>query len=174
MDEPSPICRRVRENLAAYLDGELKPGTRRLIEEHLADCPRCRTHRDELRDTWRLLDDLEAPIVPRRFTEKVVAFVEDDEQAGLWGRLSRATGARGLAAGVAASIAAAVFLFGLYISSKPLSDVLTPAEQECVRYLDLLVDLQTAENMDTVKQMQSLGQTIEGDEDSEPAEIPDV
>ncbi|MDD3293319.1 MAG: zf-HC2 domain-containing protein [Geobacteraceae bacterium] len=31
----------IREMLSAYLDGEVTPGERSLIEEHLKTCPEC-------------------------------------------------------------------------------------------------------------------------------------
>ena len=169
MDDVRPLCRRVRENLAAYLDGELKGGARRVIEEHLTDCPDCRRYLEELKETWRLLDELETPIVRRKLTDRVWTRIDRDRKVG---RLERATGARGALSGLAAALAAAVFLFGLYISSRPLSDVPTAAENECIMYLDVLRDLETLDNMEMVRYIQQLDQTIgqpaesDGSEDS--------
>ena len=68
---------------------------------------------------------------------------------------------RRAASGLAASVAAAVFLFGIFVSSRPLGDVPTPTERECILYLDLLKDLETLEHMDQVKQIQELDHELE-------------
>jgi len=168
MSDHQPLCHRVRESLPAYLDGELKAGARRLIDEHLAECPECRAHLKELKETWSLLDELEAPIVPRQFADEVWSRIEEEEKVGPLGRLERWTGASGLLAGLAASIAAAVFLFGLYTSSKPLSDLPTPAEREAILYMDVLVDLETIEQLEMVRHVERLGQQLDVPAESAP------
>ena len=50
----APDCARTQEELAAYLDGELLPAQTALAEAHLAVCPHCAAHRDELRATLAL------------------------------------------------------------------------------------------------------------------------
>ena len=165
MEKLSPICRRVRENMAAYLDGELKGGARRLIEEHLADCIECRARLDELKETWRLLDELEEPIVRNDFRREVLARAQVAREAE---QVARTGGRRSVLAGLAASAAAAVFLFGLYVSSKPLSDLPTPEQREAITYLDLLRDLDALQAMDDVRQLQALGTVIEP---SAPADL---
>jgi len=169
-DRNTPLCRRVRDNLAAYLDGEVKGGARQIIREHLAECEACRRHLEELKETWRLLDQLEAPIVHRKFAEEVVTRAREQAVAGRLGRWERLTGMRGILSGVAASMAAAVFLFGLYISSKPLGDVPAPVERECILYLDVLDHLEALENMEMVRHMQQLGQEIGEPEKAETPE----
>jgi len=169
-DEPKPICRRVRENLAAYLDGELKGGARELIRQHLVECQACREQLEKLKETWRLLDELEAPIVPRRIAEEVLSRAHQERGVGRAGRLARLTGARGVLAGAAASIAAAVFLFGVYISSRPLGDVPTPVERECILYLDVLRSVETLENMEMVRHVQQLGQEIGEPDETDASE----
>lgn len=174
MGDGEPLCRRIRENLSAYLDGELKAGARRVIDEHLAECEACREHFRELKETWRLLDELEAPIVRRELADEVWTRIEADRRLGPVARLERATGGRGVLSGLAASVAAAVFLFGLYISSKPLSDMPTPAERESILYMDMLKDLETLEHMEMVRHVQELGQEISGPDDGDEPEDPGV
>lgn len=41
-------CARVRRELSAYIDGEVSVRVRRMIENHLAQCPECDRHRQEL------------------------------------------------------------------------------------------------------------------------------
>ncbi|NIA21182.1 MAG: hypothetical protein GWP05_04235 [Anaerolineaceae bacterium] len=161
MEKPSPICRRIAENTAAYLDGELKGGARRLIEEHLADCPECRARLEELKETWRLLDELEEPIVRNNFRRQVLLSAREVRKSEQAARAARVGGRRSILAGLAASAAAAVFLFGLYVSSKPLSDLPTPEQREAITYLDLLQDIDALMTMDEVKQLQELGTVID-------------
>jgi predicted anti-sigma-YlaC factor YlaD len=157
MAELDPICRRVRENLSAYLDGELKGDARRLLDEHLSGCEACRRQMQELKDTWRLLDELEAPIVPRAFHDQVLARVEVEEKMSPFRRVVRALAARGALGGLAATLAAALFVTGFYISTRPPSRVPSPTEVECITYLDFLRDLETLKNIDEIKYVKEVG-----------------
>jgi anti-sigma factor RsiW len=168
MSEERPLCRRVRENLSAHLDGELQGDARRLITDHLAECDACRRHFEQMKETWQLLDELEAPLVRRELSDEVWTKIHRERRAGPVGRLERLTGARGLVAGLAASAAAAVFLFGLYISSEPLGEVPTPTERECILYLDVLRELDTLEQMEMVRYVEQLGESIGGPETVAP------
>jgi AcrR family transcriptional regulator len=158
MEPNQPVCRRVRENLSAYLDGELQGAARRLIEEHLAECAECRTQLDELKETWRLLDELEEPIVHNDFRQEVLARARAEAQAE---QVAREGNRRSLVAGLAASAAAAVFLFGLYASSRPLSDPPTPRQREAITYLDLLDNVDALLCLDQARELQALGQSME-------------
>src|SRR5579875_1140182 len=48
-------CRQIRGLLPAYLDGELSAATRAEIEEHLADCPSCRSVANDYRRDMQVL-----------------------------------------------------------------------------------------------------------------------
>lgn len=57
-------CRRARELLEPYLDGELEPEDRSGLESHLAGCPDCRRERslaDAIRTELRALPELGLP-----------------------------------------------------------------------------------------------------------------
>lgn len=56
-----------RESLSAYIDGQLAPGERAALEEHIATCARCAAEIGDLRRTVRLLRALPAPALPRSF-----------------------------------------------------------------------------------------------------------
>jgi anti-sigma factor RsiW len=156
MTEPEPICRRVVENLSAYLDGELQGEARRAVEEHLAKCAACHKELEELEATWRLLDDLEAPIVPRTFQARVVAQAAAEAAESPW---HRPAGRAALGGAVAAG-AAALFLLGLYNAAQPAARP-TAAEVECVRHLDFFQNITTLEYMDKVKAMRDIGRQID-------------
>lgn len=47
--------RRTGVRLSPYLDGELEPGERRLVEDHVHRCPECRRALQTLRRTLEVL-----------------------------------------------------------------------------------------------------------------------
>lgn len=57
-----------REQLSAYLDGELAGSERKLLEAHLVDCTACQRELAELRQVRKLLRALPTPALPRSFT----------------------------------------------------------------------------------------------------------
>jgi len=172
MTEPESICRRVGDNLSAYLDGELRGEARREVEEHLAQCAACRKELEDLKATWQLLDDLEAPIVPRTFQAQVVARAEAEAAESPWRRSWRRAGVRAALSGAAAAGAAALFLAGLCHASRPPGDRPTAAEVACIRHLDFIQSLRTLEYMDKVKAFREIGGQIEAPavtEEDDPA-----
>lgn len=60
--------RRLREQLSAYIDGELNTMAIARMHTHLAGCESCRTELDQLRATSAALRDLPEAGVPRSFT----------------------------------------------------------------------------------------------------------
>ncbi len=59
--------RAFREDLSAYLDGQLSEREKRRLEEHLSDCAACRRELDELRAVVEAVRSLAAAPVPRSF-----------------------------------------------------------------------------------------------------------
>src|SRR5919199_1642583 len=57
----------VRDELSAYLDGELAPAARQAVDEHLAACAECRAELESLRQTRDLLRALPPVAPPRSF-----------------------------------------------------------------------------------------------------------
>jgi anti-sigma factor RsiW len=76
--EPMPrelACRELVELVTEYLEGTLPERDRELVEEHLAGCPPCRAHLQQMRDTIRLLGALtEEDVDPRARDELLYAF----------------------------------------------------------------------------------------------------
>jgi anti-sigma factor RsiW len=62
-----------RDNLTAYLDGELEEDATRRIESILANSAVARTDVEALARTYELLDSLPRPTAPEDFTERTVA-----------------------------------------------------------------------------------------------------
>ncbi|MCH8920484.1 MAG: zf-HC2 domain-containing protein [Chloroflexi bacterium] len=94
--------RRLRDQLSAYIDGELDASAAERLERHLAECGRCRQEMEQLRATVAALQGLPAVEPPRSFTLS-------PERAALRPPLPMASplafGARIAAAGVAAALA---------------------------------------------------------------------
>lgn len=53
-------CEDISQQLPDYLAGQCDPAERASIEAHLAGCPACRSEREGLAATWRLLGDIPA------------------------------------------------------------------------------------------------------------------
>ena len=64
-----------REELVAYLDGELGAEQIRKIEQRLADDPEARRALQGLERSWHLLDELGAPAVDEDFTRTTLEMV---------------------------------------------------------------------------------------------------
>ena len=94
--------RSLRDQLSAYIDGELDASATERLESHLAECGRCRQEMEQLRATIAALQGLPAVEPPRSFTLS-------PERAALRPRMPvtspLAFGARMAAAGVAAALA---------------------------------------------------------------------
>ncbi len=94
--------RRLRDQLSAYIDGELDASAAKRLERHLAECGRCRQEMEQLRATVAALQELPAVEPPRSFTlspERVAPRRPTPVASPL------AFGARIAAAGVAAALA---------------------------------------------------------------------
>jgi predicted anti-sigma-YlaC factor YlaD len=65
--------RTFEEQLSAYLDGELLPKEREVVEQHLAACPACRWNLKTLRQTVQWTSELPTVQVPRTFAIPVPA-----------------------------------------------------------------------------------------------------
>ena len=74
-------CRRLRERLSRYIDGEMTPPERRAIASHLRRCPCCQTMADSLRHTVDLCHKAGSARLPldvrRRAKARVSALLED-------------------------------------------------------------------------------------------------
>ncbi len=94
--------RRLRDQLSAYIDGELDASAAERLEHHLAECGRCRQEMEQLRATVAALQELPAVEPPRSFTlspERLAPRPPMPVASPL------AFGARIAAAGVAAALA---------------------------------------------------------------------
>ncbi len=72
MADQKPLNDDEREQLIAYLDGELAQTESQLVEKRLNTDPRFRAEADAMKRTWNLLDFLPKPEPSANFTNKTV------------------------------------------------------------------------------------------------------
>jgi anti-sigma factor RsiW len=75
MAKQSSLSNEDRENLSAYLDGELDEKTARALEAKLNADPRARAEAEALSRTWQLLDYLPQPQPSTAFTSRTLESV---------------------------------------------------------------------------------------------------
>ncbi len=66
-------CAEVRESLSPWLDGELSPEVRTLVDRHLASCDACLRELAQLEALERALAALPVPPLPEGLPERVAA-----------------------------------------------------------------------------------------------------
>jgi len=52
-------CRKIRELLSGFLDGELNEAEQKLVEDHLIECPLCQKHLARLQDLDQIIKEIE-------------------------------------------------------------------------------------------------------------------
>lgn len=127
-----PECREIKDRLGRYLDGELPPVERRLVENHLRKCSRCSSELQELRAIAGLFQEsMHTPAVPPGLTQMVMkrAHAQIDGGLPIWNFLlfwrNWSFGMRLAALGVAA-VACYV---GLMIGSSSLPSTRSPGAE---------------------------------------------
>ncbi len=144
--EPANDESQLREELVAYLDGELDAEQSRRIEQRAAVEPDARRMLEELDRTWHMLDELDAPVTREDFTcttlEMVaVAAVDDAQKARAQGPRRRLRAALWAVAGLVGAAAA-----GFLIVTSLIPD---PNAQ-------LLQDLPILENFDQYREVDNI------------------
>jgi anti-sigma factor RsiW len=76
MSKPGPLSDAEREDLVAYLDGELAGEAKRQMEVRLSLDPRWRAEAEALKRTWDLLDFLPRPEPSPDFTQRTLSRLE--------------------------------------------------------------------------------------------------
>jgi predicted anti-sigma-YlaC factor YlaD len=72
-------CQRIVEWVTDYLEGALSDETRRLVDEHLADCAPCQRYLDQIQRTMRLLGTVsDDSLSPEAWTALRTAFRDLD------------------------------------------------------------------------------------------------
>lgn len=156
---PAP-CLWVRSVLVAYLDGELKPSTAEAVRRHLETCEVCRAYARQLRQTWRLLDDVPSAPVRDSFTERMMArIVEEKDLSAFVASLQPRIRRRRAAASVLGMAAGLVLGFAVYGWTGLLEKPASPVEYEVSQHVSFLegVDL-----LDEIAVIQAIDRLNEG------------
>ena len=74
------MCKKVKQKLVAYLDGELNKQQRLLIEKHLSQCAECRKEAGLLKKTGRLLKNQECVIPSADFEARLRERIQGTEE----------------------------------------------------------------------------------------------
>jgi anti-sigma factor RsiW len=111
-------CSRVRRQLGAYLDEELSPKSRMIVERHLVRCRACRAAWENLQKLERVLQIAEIPPVPPRLAGQIMAKARDRQNTEKERNVTRPR-QRFVTSGPWAFrvAAAAVVVFGLSVGS---------------------------------------------------------
>ena len=70
-------CRELIELVTDYFEGALPISDRLRFEEHIAVCPPCRAHLEQMRDTIRLLGGLTEETIPPRARDELLQVFRD-------------------------------------------------------------------------------------------------
>ncbi len=158
MDESSQIPPEIRENLVAYLDGELDDVATLEVERTLSESAEIRQEVEALARTWDLLDDLPRVRASSEFTERTMASVQalssaQPTQPMFLNRLRRRLVPIGLVAGAVLCVVGGFLLTNQFVPdpSDPLVEDLPVIEQ-----LDLYLDVGDAAFLQELHQSETL------------------
>jgi hypothetical protein len=73
------FCRNVKNNLSAYMQGEVKPPVARAIEAHLLRCRKCQSEFEAIREGVRLAEHLQVVPAPRGLWNSLEPQIEGSE-----------------------------------------------------------------------------------------------
>lgn len=71
-------CESVWKKVSDYLEGELEPGERAALEQHIAGCPRCTAVWEGVKNVSRLYGDKRAFEVPQGFSQRLHARLDNE------------------------------------------------------------------------------------------------
>ena len=123
-------CRAVRQQMSAYLDGELPEAHAADLRAHLARCTDCATYRDELTAVGGLLDVISEVSPADGFATGVLARVREREAESALARLGRAVWRPLPGWAVAAAFAAAITV------GSGLAWLAVPGPEQALRVVD--------------------------------------
>lgn len=168
MAQQQPLDENDREDLVAYLDGELDEQEARALEARLHIDPNARQEAESLKRAWDMLEYLPRPEPSPNFThrtiEKLTAqqLVAAQQKQGVRGWLFRA--------GWAAALVGA-FLAGFAATKNHLRHRQVDLEQQMARDLNIVENLRAFENVDDIDFLHKLAnpndQDLFGDERQE-------
>jgi hypothetical protein len=118
----TPDCGRIRNELAAYLYGELAGEGNAALEQHLARCAACRDELAALRETRKLLARWETPRAgedPRRLARSIAQLARVEERSSPRARRGRLVRWSAILSGAAAAL---VFTLSVLSTQATIAD----------------------------------------------------
>jgi anti-sigma factor RsiW len=145
-----------KDNLVAYLDGELMPSEAEAVREHLVYCADCRAQLDLLRRSYTALDHIEDVEAPAGLAAKVRARTRSRRLPVVFGTLAVA--------------AAALFLFTVQLNrpvvvEKPVpsganivaaGDDVTADAMDVLETIDLVDDSDVMDELDVFAELEAM------------------
>lgn len=161
-------CEQIRNELAAYSEGFLKPPEAAKVAQHLSICEACRAEADRLTGVWELLADDEPVEVPPDLARRTLERARDEGRSGL-SRVPRFPTWYRWAALALASAAAVLIIFGdfdLHRTSREAPQLASLSDEErqvvanldlleeydIIKYFDLLEKIDLSEHQDVVRE----------------------
>jgi anti-sigma factor RsiW len=124
-------CSHIRNMISSYVDDELTPDERKVFTSHIQNCPACLEELEEVQSVHALFASAETYSAPLGFTTRVMAHLEEREEAG-FSRLWRLiTGRPFFLRTVEVAFAMVIMLIGV-ISGNLLVADRTPVKQMSV------------------------------------------
>jgi anti-sigma factor RsiW len=161
MTTQPPLDDEQREDLVAYLDGELDEAEARHVEARISQDPAVRAEVESMKRTWELLDYLPRVEPSPSFTHRTVSLVTAEHVAALKSRQQRRRWLQG-AGWAAAVLVAALGGFAGVTFLAPHE----PTDEDLVHDLRLIENQKLYEQIDGVGFLKSLDQPdLFGDDD---------
>ncbi len=154
MSKPSPLSEADREELVAYLDGELDEEQAHSVEARISLDPTLRAEAETLKRAWDMLDYLPKPEPSASFTNRTLDRISIRETANAL-RPARKVPRWVLAAGWAAALVLSV-LGGYLGAVRTIAP--RPGDRELVRELRLIENLRYYEAADSLEFLRELDQ----------------
>src|SRR5438552_2488606 len=154
MSSPSPLSEEDREELVAYLDGELDEEQASSVEAKISMNPTLRAEAETLKRAWDMLDYLPKPEPSPNFTNRTLDRISVRDTANAL-RPPRKIKRWLLAAGWAAALVLSV-LGGYHGAVHSIAP--RPGERELVRELRLIENLRYYETVDSLEFLRELDQ----------------
>jgi anti-sigma factor RsiW len=126
-------CSQIRKLISPYVDNELTPDELKVFASHIQGCPACKEELEELQSVHRLFVSAERFEAPFGFATRVVAHLDETEEAGLFSRLRRLlTGQPVFLRTVEVAFALVIMLVGVMSGNMLVADR-TPGTQPTIQ-----------------------------------------
>lgn len=156
-------CKRIKDELVAYLDGELGESAAAAVRGHLERCPACKLDLERLSAAGSILGEIRDIEPSADFTARTMRRALDAPQL----RVSRSALMRRLVPAVAAAVVLVALGLWLLSPSGPEStESLDPVEMEIVENIDILENLELLEDLDLLSELDLLLEYEEEDFES--------